>query len=361
MIQATTQAPARPRPRARQKTPEEESPAEDDDTNDETASVDDEVPGDAEIIIPHLHVSKDPIVMTTTHDNETVEKTYGNQSIQAYAKICGRKWTYYCQEPTINIGREQAQENSDETPPVVHIDLGPSKVVSRTHAVITYGPHDELWYIHVNGRNGVKIDDEDVRKGQTQKIHCGSVIAIAGTEMLFQVPEQKDQIHQKYKDRVVREEEELDNAGLNDSIGSHHPQTYFSMPMAPPSGGAQYSPYPPVGSTYQPQPNVVPSPNGPVRPITPTTSPTKQVGVGSAKKRSPPNRRGINGIMMESTEQIDYSLDSSKEIKPACSYAAMITWAITSTPDETLALADIYEWIKKHFAYYRYAATGWQV
>ena len=69
----------------------------------------------------------------------------------------------------------------------------------------------------------------------------------------------------------------------------------------------------------------------------------------------------MNGIMMESTEQIDYALDSSKEIKPSCSYASMITWAILSTPDQTLSLSGIYAWIKAHYAFYRTAQTGWQV
>ena len=64
---------------------------------------------------------------------------------------------------------------------------------------------------------------------------------------------------------------------------------------------------------------------------------------------------------MESSEQIDYSLDSSKDIKPACSYASMITWAILSSPDECLSLHGIYEWIKEHYAFYRLVPSGWQV
>ena len=64
---------------------------------------------------------------------------------------------------------------------------------------------------------------------------------------------------------------------------------------------------------------------------------------------------------MESTEQIDYSLDSSKDLKPGCSYASMITWAIISTQDQALSLAGIYSWIKEHYAYYRLVSSGWQV
>lgn len=64
---------------------------------------------------------------------------------------------------------------------------------------------------------------------------------------------------------------------------------------------------------------------------------------------------------MESTEQIDYALDSSKDLKPGCSYASMITWAIISTDEQALSLNGIYTWIKAHYAYYRNVSSGWQV
>ena len=360
MLQASSQAPPRPRPRARQRTPKEETPETYDDTDDETAIEDDEVPKDAEIIIPHLAVSKDNIHMTGTHSNDQIESTYGNETIRAFAKICGRKWTYYVQKTEINIGREQVQENGEDSPPV-HIDLGPSKVVSRVHAVVTYGQNDGVWHVKVHGRNGVKLDDEDLRKGESRTIHCGTVIAIAGTEMLFQIADEPTRIHQKFKDRVVKFDEELDNGLPHDNLETGHPRPYYNMPGQLHSGGAPLHSYPPVETGFSEQPSIAPAPPGPARPVTPEPSPPKQAAVGSAKKRSPPNRRGVNGIMMESTEQIDYANDSSRAIKPACSYAAMITWAILSQPDETLSLNGIYNWIKAHYAFYRNAETGWQV
>lgn len=361
MLQASSHAPARQRPHARPRTPEQETPETYDDTDDETAIDDDEVPKDAEIIIPHLALSKDPIVMTNTNHNDKIEEAYSNQTVQAFAKVCGRHWTYYVKELEISIGREQAGEIGDDSPPV-HIDLGPSKVVSRTHAVVWYSHDDNLWHLKAHGRNGVRLDDEELKKGESKAIHCGVVIAIAGTEMLFQTPEQEPKIHQKYKDRVVRYDEEMDNVGLQDSFSNAHPPPpYYGISRPSYSGGAPFSPYPPVGTSYAGQPNIAPTPPGPARPVTPETSPPKPAAVGSTKKRTPPNRRGINGIMMESTEQIDYALDSSKEIKPACSYAAMITWAILSNPEQTLSLNDIYIWIKAHYSFYRYARTGWQV
>ena len=298
--------------------------------------------------------------MTGTHHNDKMEQTYGKSIVRAFAKICGRDWTYYVQDAEINIGREQALENDVESPPV-HIDLGPSKVVSRTHAVVTYGPDDQGWHVKVHGRNGIKVDDEDVRKGESKEIHCGTVISVAGTEMLFQIADETTRIHQKYKDRVVTFDEEADTSAPRDGSSNAHPSLYYGTSGLPYSGGEPKSPYLPVGTGYTGQVNIAPTPAGPLRPVTPETSPPKQVAGGSTKKRSPPNRRGINGMMMESTEQIDYALESSKAIKPGCSYAAMITWAILSTTDQTLSLAGIYSWIKAHYAYYRNAQTGWQV
>ena len=297
--------------------------------------------------------------MASSHNNDKLEERYGKQIVKAFAKICGRNWTYYVQDAEFNIGREQAQENGDDSP-IVHIDLGPSKVVSRTHVVVTYGPEDGRWHIRVQGRNGVKIDEEDLRKGESTIIHCGTVISIAGTEMLFQVPEEKCDINQIYKDRVVRYDEEMNDGGLHEGFGNSQPPPYYGMHQPAYHGEAHFSPYPPIGTGYAERANALPTAPVPVRPVTPEASPPKQTGPGSIKKRSPPNRRAINGIMMESTEQIDYALDSSKEIKPACSYAAMITWAILSTSDETLSLAGIYDWIKAHYSFYRYANTGWQ-
>ncbi|KAL6713437.1 transcription factor [Lecanora helva] len=362
---ATNHAPARPRPppRTRQKTPEEETaePNEEpnEETDDETALDDDYVPQDSEIVVPHLTTSKDPVVMSTTHNNKSLEERYGGDEIAAFAQVRGRDWTYYAEEPVLKIGREQALENGEDLGKIkVHIDLGPSKVVSRIHAVVRYGP-DEVWHVSCHGRNGVKIDDNDLRQGESRAIHCGSVISVAGTEMLFQVANQKCEIDQRYKDRVVRYDEELNNGGLHNNLSNDRPP-YYNASGPSYSGLAHFPQHPPISANHPEQQDVAPSLPAPARQATPPISPPKPAAAASTKKRSPPNRRAINGILMESTEQIDYSLDSSKELKPACSYAAMITWAILSTPDESLSLSGIYDWIKEHYAYYRYASTGWQ-
>ena len=298
--------------------------------------------------------------MAQTYNNNKLESIYGHDTIRAFAKICGRDWTYYVQDNVITFGREQAQENDDDVQDV-HIDLGPSKVVSRTHAVVTYD-HD-AWYMKVHGRNGVKLDNEDLQRGEEKPIHCGTVIAIAGTEMLFQVADTTCNIAQRYKDRALNFDENVENEALRAGFGNAHPPmpSYYPPPGLPYSGGAPFPNYPPLGTAYGEQPNVASASSTMFRPVTPNTSPSKKGAPGSTKKRSPGNRRQLNGLMMESTEQIDYAHDSSKGIKPACSYASMITWAILSAEEETLSLAGIYEWIKKNYAFYRHTLTGWQV
>ncbi|KAI5289985.1 transcription factor [Ascosphaera aggregata] len=66
------------------------------------------------------------------------------------------------------------------------------------------------------------------------------------------------------------------------------------------------------------------------------------------------------GLMMESTEDIDFSLDSSKDIKPPYSYAVLIAQAIFSSPEEKLTLNQIYTWIMHRYAFYRHSVGGWQ-
>ncbi|KAL1998226.1 hypothetical protein VTN02DRAFT_6620 [Thermoascus thermophilus] len=64
--------------------------------------------------------------------------------------------------------------------------------------------------------------------------------------------------------------------------------------------------------------------------------------------------------MMESTEEIDYSKDSAKDLKPPYSYATMIAQAIFSSEEEKLTLNSIYQWIMEKYAFYRHSQSGWQ-
>lgn len=52
---------------------------------------------------------------------------------------------------------------------------------------------------------------------------------------------------------------------------------------------------------------------------------------------------------------------TTKAEKPPYSYAALITAAITSQPDNKMTLAGIYDWITSRFPYFQAEAKGWKV
>lgn len=59
---------------------------------------------------------------------------------------------------------------------------------------------------------------------------------------------------------------------------------------------------------------------------------------------------------------VDYSLDSAKDVKPPLSYATLIAQAINSTEEKRMTLSGIYGFIADHYSFYRHAgAGGWQV
>ena len=311
--------------------------------------------------------------MAEEYSNHNTEKRYGKGNINAFAKICGREWTYYVLSAQIFFGRAPdgvhatqshngtaGQENGDDQPPI-DIDLGPSKVVSRTHAELRYSQSDDGWHVHAYGRNGVRVDEANLRKGQNTKIKSGTIITIAGTEMLFQSATGNTEVHPAFLDRIL---EHQNDEGLDAELGTgyHRPlpdrgvEAFASDPSLPYPQQYAYT-----RSNLSQQTTIAPGISDLARPVTPEPSPPKRPRTGSAKKRSPNSYR--RGIMMESTEQIDYSLDSSMDLKPSCSYSSMITWAILSTEEESLSLAGIYQWIRSHYAHYRNPLTkkGWQV
>jgi hypothetical protein len=361
-VQASNTAPGPSKRRLRQISPDEdaaESQAEDSD--DETAIDDEQDTNEIDQIIPYLHTADDPVAVAQQHSNEI---KYGENMINAYAKICGKNWTYYVKAVNIFFGRAPEQmydpkQTKPEDPPI-HIDLGPSKVVSRVHAELKYSTSDHTWRVHCYGRNGVRVNDKSLKRSESVSINNGDVVAIAGTEMLWQPATGDGKLHQMFLDRMQSGVNRADNKGLGEELEDRRPPAPVE-PDAHPQGGAYVNGFSrsPGGPYYGGGPAIAPAPANVARPVTPHTSPLKRaINTGSAKKRSPGYKRGI---MMESTEQIDYSLDTSKDIKPQCSYAAMITWAILSTEDQALSLNGIYTWIKEHYAYYRCISSGWQV
>ena len=314
----------------------------------------------ADRVIPLLAVAPYPITVATEHANERYDIDNAG-AIQAYAKVCGATWTYYINSTNVNIGRasepstrhslasraESSPREGTEGFGDIHIDLGPHKHVSRLHGNLYFEGSDARWHVHVDGRNGIKVNNIVLRRGQHRVVSCGDILEIAGTQMMFVTANEKAVIHESFLRKLqdeTSEDEPVEDAGHSRSSTMHglHAQSSLSHKLAdegPLASGTTLTPAPPDF----------------VRPMTP---------VRSAKKLGPssiPSPTNGGGLEMEMTEDIDYSLDAYKDFKPSCSYSCMIGRAILSTRDESMTLAGIYKWISSNFAFYRHNKTNWKV
>ena len=315
----------------------------------------------ADEIIPFLRQASYTVLVGLEFANKPSDDS-DNENVRAFAKIAGRDWTYYVTEPSINIGRSpdggakpgldvgsqsspapQVEDNS-----IAHIDLGPNKLVSRVHAKCYYDNDDERWHLLVNGRNGVRVNDILLRRGQGTRLSSGDVIEIAGTEMIFVSPDGNAVVHEKYRARLddVIKEEEVTN---NNSEAHSHPELP-THGYAPQLLAQAFAPAP---SYANGQTMIAPAPPNFLR----NTTPNKPFA--SAPQPSLKSPYGQT-VLLESSEKIDYSSDAMKDVKPPCSYSTLIGQAILSVPEEKMPLSSIYDWIKKHFSYYRHMDGGWQ-
>jgi hypothetical protein len=308
--------------------------------------------------------------------NELQAKKTQGGDIAAFAKIAARDWCFFVTKTRLLIGR--ADSNVRPNPPTssqdvnglpqtedlvaqwgIDIDLGPERQVSRVHAQIDYDAGDELWYITVNSRNGLKLDDTSVPKGHRVPLHSGICIGIMGTQMLFLLANQEDIFHPMLW-RQVKNDPEVD--GESDREG--HPPAR-SLPHTHPSGPTPkretYNPFPPSShprnQSSQAYGDQLTSTPGRPQPGTPL--PMRSSEKDPRTKGSP--AAYPRGMLLDSTEDIDFSQDSAKDIKPPHSYAQLIGQAILSSPEETLALANIYQFIRDRYAYFRHTSAGWQV
>ena len=256
---------------------------------------------------------------------------FHSEGVTAYAKLAGASWTYYVKALKVYIGRPpDSRPNSGATspsyremPPEVDIDLGPSKMVSRQHAIIEYDTEgDGNWAIFVTGRNGMKMDTENYKKGTKATLHSGQVLEIAGVQMMFVLPDVDCKIHPFFRRRRLSEPQEE------------------SFP-------------PPVLPQESPVPDGMPS------------SSHIQIAAdspqGEAATKKKPASAYSRGMVLESSDNVDYAADSSRDIKPNISYALLIAQAILSSPEEQLTLNKIYEYIMENYAFYRHTQSGWQV
>lgn len=278
----------------------------------------------------------------------------GEDGINAFAKIVGLGWTFYVKKTTINIGRSSDPpqpvdpDNDDE---FIHVDLGPSKMISRRHASIFFSSEigGGRWILQVRGRNGVRLNLTGLPLDAVQPLGSGDVLEIAGIEMMIVLPEQEPlKIHQTYLRRAGLSEKDL--PALTDDPRAHRPSSTAGRPSS-------------SQSTHQARPGrgqqvIAPAPPNYKRPGTPPSVRHKAQAVSKAS----PTRGSSTAGMMLSTNDMDLSLDENKSIKPQYSYAQMITQAIMSTGEEKLNLNGIYTYIMNNYAYYRHQQpSGWQV
>ena len=306
--------------------------------------------------------------------NDLQARRNEGKNIPAFAKIAARDWCFFVQETRVTIGRadstvrpnapsSQADSSglpaSDSQPSAfgVHIDLGPERQISRVHAEINFEPQDQKWYIQVNSRNGLKLDDRSLTRGDIAPLHSGICIGIMGTQMLFLLANQEDHFHPMLWRQVKSED-----AAESDNDGNPPPKSHqHAHPSGPTPKREHYDPFPPSSHPRNKQQssqayyNQMTSTPGRPPPGTPLTFRSDK---DPRSKGSPATFS--RGLMMDTADDIDYSQDSAKDIKPPHSYAQLIGQAILSSDEEMLTLSNIYDYIKQRYAFFRYTNGGWQ-
>jgi len=153
------------------------------------------------LLVPAHHVK------AVEDNSDRIHEKHGAAGVQAYAKLSGNGWTFYVKKLVNVIGRPPEQPCDTIEPPQdlehgalpaaaesdrgVHVNLGPSKMVSRNHAEILFDSNTEKWNIQVQGRNGIRINGATLRRGEVKPLSSGEVIEIGGVEMMFVMPKMK--------------------------------------------------------------------------------------------------------------------------------------------------------------------------
>ncbi|GAO20086.1 hypothetical protein UVI_02034500 [Ustilaginoidea virens] len=274
--------------------------------------------------------SSDPVtqqlksrVVQASKDHANAIHEANRDGVKAYAKVAAQDWTFYITKLAVNIGRGSEVSHGDDQADFgahVHIDLGPSKMVSRDHASICFDSKDEEWILEIKGRNGAKIDGRPLKSRASHRLVSGEVIEIGNVEMMFVLPSEISPLHV--------------NAAFLQRCGLTPEAVQAPISRRQP-------PITPASAEYK----------GPGTP-----PPVQSRGASSAKSpavATPAVMIGAHGV--------DLSQDDNQHIKPQYSYAQMITQAILNAPDERLNLNGIYTFITDSYSYYRHQqAAGWQ-
>ena len=321
-------------------------------------------------IIAHLKVAERQVNATEDFANDLLE---GQENVPGYGKIAGRDWAFIIRKVEVNIGRPEAQERlqADEygghtaTGPtartVVDIDLGPDRQVSRSHAIIFYDSEKMQWLITVNGRNGLRVDNNLLKRGSRTYLRSGSVIEIANTQMAFITTATKSTDGPIWDQSIIRQaqksSEDDDDGDVGPGSGRDIKQ---NLRPAAAGGPLQGSSMNGTGNDTNPGPSQQHPPPPGLRATGNQNFPGTPSRSQLAPTKSSPAANYSRGVMMESTETIDYSADGAKDLKPPHSYAQLIGMAILSTNEQQMTLSNIYKWIMANYAFYRFNTGGWQ-
>lgn len=253
--------------------------------------------------------------LQTPEEKTNVAAFYANEKnlateVQAYAKIAGSDWTFYVKTLAISIGRN-TDNPSGSNQPLIDIDLGPAKVVSRQHATITYNVDLRCWELKVLGRNGAKIDGQKMPVGpqHATPLHLGAILEVGGTQMMFILPDLPPEILQKMLHACLSRYQGVKTRKM---LAGAYPQA---------------------------------------------TMKNYHIYEKSLLIQLPTLALALS---LQNNLDQDLSKEEAKDIKPPYSYATMITQAILSNRDGVMLLSEIYGWILLHYAYYKYSKTGWQ-
>ncbi|KAF4553091.1 Forkhead domain-containing protein 3 [Elsinoe fawcettii] len=321
-------------------------------------------------VISKLRVPDRLVYATQDFANDLLE---GRENVPGYGKIAGRDWTYIIKELEVNIGRPEQHEKAEQqtqgleasqeangTPShksKIEIDLGPDRQTSRLHATISYDSDRAQWFIVVGGRNGLRIDTNLLKRGQKAYLRSGSVIDICGTQMAFITTPTAENEGPVFADAIIRQvytsddtEPEGDGAGRYQQPSNGNGPRRGQLP-----GFSDDQP-----SSTRVHPHSAAGSRGAA--FAPPGTPIRQsAGFHSGFSKPSPASNGYSrGVMMESTESIDYSADSAKDLKPPHSYAQLIGMAIMSTHEQQMTLNNIYKYIMANYAFYRFNTGGWQ-
>ena len=312
-------------------------------------------------IIAHLKVADRHVNATEDWANDLLE---GQENVPGYGKIAGRDWAFIIRKVEVNIGRPEvqqrlaAEENGDQSgasaSTVVDIDLGPDRQVSRSHAVISYDPENMQWFIIVNGRNGLRVDNNLLKRNMKTYLRNGSVIEIANTQMAFITTATEDSDGPVWDASIIRQAQK---SSEDDDEGDDDGRTNNHRPLANPAARTQLQDSSVYGTDFgSQQRRTHPHSQHAAMQAAPGTPMRTQ----QSTMKSSPAANYARGVMMESTESIDYSADSAKDLKPPHSYAQLIGMAILSTLEQQMTLSNIYKWIMANYAFYRFNTGGWQ-